>query len=241
MAGFGCSPRRFAWRFSPLGGRLRCFELSRSKTTGACSVPRLLAGAQKSFDGRHRQAPGCRSLLGRFSNALIDRFESVVFHFSYRRNCAQNEVIELPATSATHRVHGLTARTRGRLSAAATFLETSLSRTSKKLTAACKDRRARTLRSDDRPPPAENTTENLAPPASFESTSRKPFHVSSKLDPRLSAHVRWRIGRANPAKLPRAAQCTRSVIATADHLATKAVPCSSCRRDGCCEKVGEGT
>jgi hypothetical protein len=37
-------------------------------------------------------------LLGRFSNALIDRFESVVFHLSDRRNCAQNEVIELPAT-----------------------------------------------------------------------------------------------------------------------------------------------
>jgi hypothetical protein len=33
-----------------------------------------------------RQAAGRRSLLGRFSDALIDRFEFVVFHFSYRRN-----------------------------------------------------------------------------------------------------------------------------------------------------------
>src|ERR1035437_1353404 len=45
---------------NPQGGFCRLavgfvvLELGRSKTTGACSVPRLLAGAQESFDDQHR-------------------------------------------------------------------------------------------------------------------------------------------------------------------------------------------
>ena len=56
-------------------------ELGESKTTGAGSVPRLISSPQKSFDNWHRQAVYGSSLLGRFSNALIDLSEFALFHF----------------------------------------------------------------------------------------------------------------------------------------------------------------
>ncbi len=68
-------------------GRFRCsrvgfvfIESGESKPAGACSVPRLLPGAQESLDERCRQAARGGGLLGRFSKALTDRFESVMFH-----------------------------------------------------------------------------------------------------------------------------------------------------------------
>ena len=56
-------------------------ELSESKASRAGSVPRLISSPQKSFDNWHRQAVYDSSLLGRFSNALIDLAEFDLFHF----------------------------------------------------------------------------------------------------------------------------------------------------------------
>ncbi len=56
-------------------------ELGESKTAGAGSVPRLISSPQKSFENRHRQAVYRSSLLGRFSNSLIDLTEFALFHF----------------------------------------------------------------------------------------------------------------------------------------------------------------
>ncbi len=35
-------------------------ELGKSKAPGTCSIPRLVAGTQKSFDDRRRQSADCR-------------------------------------------------------------------------------------------------------------------------------------------------------------------------------------
>lgn len=68
-------------------------ELGESKTAGAGSVPRLISSPQKSFDNWHRQAVYRSSLLGRFSNALIDLIEFALFHF-----CSARRLLE-PGTA----------------------------------------------------------------------------------------------------------------------------------------------
>jgi len=52
---------------------------------------------------------------------------------------------------------------------------------------------------------------------------------------------RLRIGRTNSARLPRAAKARRSSVAPTKDSSSQTVSGPSCRRDGGCEKVGEGT